>query len=199
MNAPVSAIVLAGGESRRMGTDKRSVTVNGRPLIALAIDLAAAMSDDVIVSCRQGFDPELDADQGRSVRLVFDRREGGPLAGLETSLEAARHDLAVVVPVDMPGLTVAELSALVEAVQARPDAPGAVFAFDSVLDPFPGVYRRSILSTVAARLDEGELRVRGLLAALEVVGVPAGVNARDGRAFLNVNTQADLARAEMEP
>ena len=199
MNAPISAIVLAGGESRRMGTDKRSVTVNGRPLIALAIDLAAAMSNDVIVSCRQGFAPEIDADQGRSVRLVFDRREGGPLAGLETSLEAARHDLAVVVPVDMPGLTVAELTALVEAVQAFPDTLGAVFEFDSVLDPFPGVYRRSVQPTITARLDAGELRVRGLLAALEIVGVPADVNARDGRAFLNVNTQADLARAEMEP
>jgi molybdenum cofactor guanylyltransferase len=196
MTTAISAIVLAGGESRRMGSDKRSATVNGRPLIALAIDLAAAVSDDVIVSCRQGFAPELDEDRRDSVRLVFDRREGGPLAGLEASLEAARHDLAVVVPVDMPGLTVAELQTLIEAIDARPDALGAVFEFGSGLDPFPGVYRRSILPNVTARVDAGELRVRALLAALELVGVPAGANARDRRAFLNVNTPADLARAE---
>jgi molybdopterin-guanine dinucleotide biosynthesis protein A len=196
MTTAISAIVLAGGESRRMGSDKRSATVKGRPLIALAIDLAAAVSDDVVVSCRHGFAPELDEDRRDPVRLVFDRREGGPLAGLEAALEAARHDLAVVVPVDMPGLTVAELGTLIEAIDAHPDALGAVFEFDSGLDPFPGVYRRSILPTVTARVDAGELRVRALLAALEIVCVPAGVNARERRAFLNVNTPADLARAE---
>jgi molybdopterin-guanine dinucleotide biosynthesis protein A len=129
---------------------------------------------------------------------VFDQRDGGPLAGLESALAAARHDLVLVVPVDMPRLTAATLTALVEAAKARPEAHGAVFAIDSDLDPFPGAYRRSILPTVAEHLDGGHLRMRDLLRDLDVAAVAAHLDLQSGRAFLNVNAPADLDRAERE-
>jgi molybdopterin-guanine dinucleotide biosynthesis protein A len=198
MNAPVSGIILAGGGSRRMGADKRSLALNGKPLLAIAIELVAAVSDDVIVSCQHESPPDKDVCVERLVKLAFDLRAGGPLAGLEAALPAAQHDLVLVIPVDMPGLTVATLTALVDAARARPEAHGAAFEIASVLDPFPGAYRRSILPIVSGHLDAGHFRVRDLLRDLDVESVVARPDVYDWRHFLNVNTPADLARAENE-
>ena len=100
MGPAISGIVVAGGDSRRMGRDKRAAALGDRPLLQIAIDLVASISDDVVVSCRRGNRPDTLLLAGRSVELAFDLRDGGPLAGLEAALAAARHEMVVVVPVD---------------------------------------------------------------------------------------------------
>jgi molybdenum cofactor guanylyltransferase len=198
MDAAISGIVLAGGDSRRMGHDKRAAALGDRPLLQIAVDLVASVSDDVVVSCRRGNRPDMVILTGRSVELAFDERDGGPLAGMEAALAAARHELVVVVPVDMPGLTAPMLITLVEAAQGRPTAQGAVFVVESALLPFPGAYRRSILPIVSAQLDASALRVHDLLGRLDLVRVPPLLGMDVGRSFLNVNVPADLARANDE-
>jgi len=194
----ISGIVLAGGASRRLGRDKRTVAVHGRPMLVLALDLVADVADDLIVSCRRDDPPEPALLEGRSVRIVFDERGGGPLAGVETALAAAKHDLAVVVPVDMPGLTPMLLTALVEAALAQPEAQGAVFVTSSGPAAFPGAYRRSILPRVVKQLDAGAFRVHEMIRGLNLVTVspPSGVEVGES-AFLNVNTQTDLDQAKL--
>jgi molybdopterin-guanine dinucleotide biosynthesis protein A len=165
-------------------------------MLALAIDLLAGVADDLIVSCRRDDPPEPALLEGHLVRIVFDDRGGGPLAGIETGLAAAKHDLAVVVPVDMPGLTPILLAALVEAALAQPEAHGAVFATSSGPAAFPGAYRRSILPEVVKQLDAGAFRVHEMLRGLNLVSVPAPSDAEVGEStFLNVNTQTDLDTA----
>jgi molybdenum cofactor guanylyltransferase len=198
MDSVISGIVLAGGDSRRMGRDKRTAVLGDRALLEIAVELVATVSDDVVVSCRRGNPPDMSSLAGRSVELAFDERDGGPLAGLEAALAAARHELVMVVPVDMPGLSVPMLTALVEAAQGQPTTDGAVFVIESVLLPFPGAYRRSILPIVSTQLDAGALRVRDLLSRLHLLRVPAPLEVDVRRSFLNVNTPADLACANDE-
>lgn len=194
----VSGIVLAGGASRRLGRDKRIVAVHGRPMLVLALDLVAGVADDLIVSCRRDDPPEPALLEGRSVRIVFDERDGGPLAGVEIALAAAKHDLAVVVPVDMPGLTPMLLTALVEAALAQPEAQGAVFVTSSGPAAFPGAYRRSILLRVVKQLDAGAFRMHEMLRGLNLVLVSPPSGAEVGESvFLNVNTQTDLDQAKL--
>jgi molybdopterin-guanine dinucleotide biosynthesis protein A len=198
MGAAISGIVLAGGDSRRMGRDKRTVALGDRPLLEIAIDLVASVSDDVVVSCRRRNCPDIASYTGRAVELAFDERDGGPLAGMEAALSAARHELVVVVPVDMPGLTAPMLTTLVQAAEDRPAAQGAVFLIESALQPFPGAYRRSISPIVSAQLDAGALRVHDLLSKLDVVCVLPPLGMDVSRSFLNVNTAEDLERANDE-
>ncbi len=198
MGAAISGIVLAGGDSRRMGRDKRTAAVGDRALLEIAVELIASVSDDVVVSCRRGNRLDMASLTRRSLELVFDERDGGPLAGLEASLAAARHELVVVLPVDMPGLTAPILTALVEVAQGRPTAQGAVFVVESALQPFPGAYRRSIIPIVSAQLDAGALRVHDLLSKLDLVSVPPPLGMDVPRSFLNVNTAEDLERANDE-
>jgi molybdenum cofactor guanylyltransferase len=192
----VSGIVLAGGRSRRMGCDKGRLQVRGSPMLAIALDLAASIADELILSCRPGDLPEQDLWLGRSVRVVCDQREGGPLAGLEAALAAAGHELAIVLPIDMPELTTGMLSTLVYAGLAHPDAQAAVFVTERGLTPMPALFRRSILPVLSEQLDAGALRVGDLLARLDRVAVALDPITSPERAFLNVNTAADLARAE---
>ncbi len=179
-----------------MGQDKRCLIVNGVPMLSVALGLAASVADDLIISCRRDDVPAPELYAGQSVRLVFDRREGGPLAGLEAALPAVRHDLTVVLPIDMPGLTRATLSALVTAALAQPDAQAAVFADQKGWTPFPCLYRRSVLPILSAQLDAGALRVGDLLARLDLALVAPDPITSPEKAFLNVNTAADLARSE---
>jgi molybdopterin-guanine dinucleotide biosynthesis protein A len=166
-------------------------------MLVLALDLVAGVADDLIVSCRRDDPPEPSLLEGRLVRIVFDERGVGPLAGVETALAAATHDLAVVVPVDMPGLTPVLLTVLVEAALAQPDAQGAVFVTSSGPAAFPGAYRRSILPQVVKQLDAGAFRMHEMLRGLNLVSVPPPSGAEvDESAFLNVNTQADLDQAK---
>jgi molybdenum cofactor guanylyltransferase len=198
MNESVSGVILAGGESRRMGRDKRGVGVGGRPLLQIAVDLVSAVADEVLISCRRDNQPDPSLLEGRSVRLIFDARGAGPLAGLEAALMACRHELAIVTPVDMPALTVHVLSSLLDAAQAQPKTHGAVFVIESALVPFPGAYRRSILPVVSAQLDAGAFRVHDTLNRLDLVGLPAPLDRDARRFFMNVNTPADLERVTDE-
>ncbi len=177
-----------------MGSDKRGLIVNGKPMLSIALDLAASIADEVIIGCRADDPPDPGLYGGRSVRLAFDLREGGPLAGLEGALTAASHDLALVLPIDMPELTAVMLSALVIEGQAHPNAQATVFATRRGVSPFPALYRRSILPALSSQLDAGALRVGDLLARLGLAVVPCDPIASPEQAFLNVNTLADLDR-----
>jgi molybdopterin-guanine dinucleotide biosynthesis protein A len=195
---PVSAIVLAGGAGRRMGGDKRGLTVGGQPMLAAAVELAATVAEDVIVSCRREAPPEPGLTAGVPVRLVFDARPGGPLAGLEACLATAAHDLSIVLPVDMPGLDLAMLEALADAAAERPDADGAVFPGPSGLTQFPAALRRGTLPLISRCLDTGMLRVGEMLAGLDLAVVSPERTAEvvGPWSFVNVNSPGDLEPAE---
>ena len=111
-------------------------------------------------------------DDGSEVRA--------PLAGLVAGLRAASNEIAVVLPVDTPLVTV-EL--LLELAGACTDA--AV----TQTGPLPGAYARRVLPVLEARLARAELELRGALAAIDVAVVES-----DPAILVNVNTQGDLDR-----
>lgn len=130
MSPPASAVILAGGGSRRLGRDKALVEIGGRPLLARVLDAAAPSAVELLVITADreaharaleghGWRPETpardpgDADPDRSafrrdgarLRLLADRRPGrGPLAGLEAGLAEARSDACLVLACDLPFL-----------------------------------------------------------------------------------------------
>ncbi len=193
-------IVLAGGASRRMGTDKRLVDIDGVPMLQRVLDRVAGASRVVIVIDPSRPLPDaLVRGDGRTV--VPDLRpDAGPLAGLEAGLAALASDpAALVVGADMPWIEPAVLGLVAERLTAQPDADLACLAFDGRRQPFPIACRPVLLLRRVTRLlDTGERRLRRLLDAAPVVAIdevtwrrldPAGGSVRD------VDTPADLARA----
>src|SRR5689334_8147321 len=89
----LSAVILAGGESRRMGKDKAWLEVGGQPLLARALStVRRAGIKEIFISGRSGTDYSV-----LRCPVLFDREPGcGPLSGIERALEVASAPLVLV-------------------------------------------------------------------------------------------------------
>jgi len=175
------AVVLAGGRATRLdGVDKASVELDGRTLLARALDAVVDAAEVVVVG-----EP---VPTQRPVTFTRESpRYGGPVAALLTGVDALLHPApsVVVLAVDMPHLTPATVLRLRRAAVGQDGA--------ALLDPDGRRQLAMVLSTEAlhrVRPDhEGQhdLALHRLLAGLDLVGVPA-----DGREHRDVDTWGDL-------
>ncbi len=189
MLATISAALLTGGASSRMGRDKAHLEIDGLPVASRISRLLAVLFEDVLIV---GGDPPATA----CGRRVADPE--GPqcaLRGVASALAAASCERVLVVATDLPLLTADVLLALV----AWPEADAVVPRTASGLHPLCALYRREpVLAVARARLADGRLPLRGLLDAIDTATLEEVDLARvdpDGTALMNVNTPEDLARA----
>jgi FdhD protein len=192
----VSGAVLAGGRSRRMGTDKRALPVEGRPLLARAVAALQEAVGDVRVVAAAGDGPGL-ATLVPGVRTVTDLQpDQGPLGGLATALATAETDVVVVVPGDHPALAAPVLRALEAALLADPELQAALLHTDRGPQPLLGAYRREAAAVVQDLLAHGERRAHVLADHLTAVTLPeARWRALDpaGSTAIDLDTPGDLA------
>lgn len=180
--AEASAVILAGGASSRMGRDKSLVLVDGKPLIQKVREQLSLRFDDVLISTNDG---------GKyaflGARCVPDLQPGnGPLMGIRTALEAARHDRVFVTACDIPVVdddTVERMLVLAE-------------DFDCVVprtrvghEPLFAVYRRSAIPAMCDVLASGERRIRAVFPRVRTHVFDLG----PAEWYRNLNTSEDLA------
>jgi molybdopterin-guanine dinucleotide biosynthesis protein A len=188
--ANLTGAVLTGGSGTRLGRDKSRAEIAG---IATATRLAAMLARICEEVLLVGGDPPPDAP-GRRVPDP----PGTPCAlrGVVGALAAARGERVLVVATDLPLLPPALLLGLCawpEADAVAPRAPGGRHALCALFA------RERALAVASRRLAAGELALHGLLAELGSAWLEGAELARldpDGAALCNVNTPADLARAE---
>src|SRR5947199_5422668 len=137
----LSTVLLAGGESRRMGRDKATIEFEGRPLWERQLEILRALRPETIfVSARQSpcwlpADTEL---------ILDDPPSRGPLSGLRKALAAMRTTHLVVLAVDMPFITAEQLRVLcglagqgcgvTPMIGERAEPLAAVYSRESALD-----------------------------------------------------------------
>jgi len=184
MVTELPAYILAGGESRRFGSDKARALLFGEPLILqVAQTLARRVRSITVVAER---DDEY-ADLG--LRTIGDREPGhGPVGGLARALADLDGDgWLLLVSCDLVGLEAAWLDAL---WQARVDGAEVVAFRGERWQPFPALYHRSLLTRARERLARGPRSLWRLIAASEVVELPIPPG---WSAVVQVNTPDDLA------
>jgi molybdopterin-guanine dinucleotide biosynthesis protein A len=194
----ISAAVLAGGASRRMGTDKALLEVAGRPLLARVIEVLRGLGDDVFVVG--------DRAQYRrfGARVVPDAYPGaGALGGIATALRHAQYDVTVVVACDMPFLSVEVLQAM--ALEPRDydvlvpvkEGERSTRGGDRTFETLHAIYSRACLPVIEQCIQRGDLKVTDLFSHVRVrVLSNDWVRAidPDGRSTVNVNDPAELQR-----
>ena len=178
-----------------MGKPKASLMFKGRPLLHRVIDdLRPEVSEVVVVVAA---DQHL-VSPSPDVRIVTDHEPAhGPLMGLYCGLTASRTDLILAVACDMPYVSGPLLSAMAELATGH-DAVMPLFNDRPQL--LHAVYRKSCVATMERLLAQGTHRLGALAEAVNTRYVSAEEWAPfdpDGRAFLNLNTPEELARAEM--
>lgn len=197
----VTGIVLAGGRSRRFGSDKLAATVDGLPLVERAAAALSLVADEVVVVLPPEGGPRLPP----GIRVVRDAEaHGGPLVGLIAGLAAARAPVALVAGGDMPWLAPAVLAALVGRLATAPSTSGAVGLGSSDpagegLEGFPLALRVGPALALGRELvDGGERRLRRLVAGLAPVALPEGewrALDPDARTVVDVDVPGDLPDA----
>lgn len=188
----VSGILLAGGRGVRFRGDKRTARVGGVPLLAWTAALQGSVADDVVVVTRD----EAGA-RGRWHYVRDEIPERGPMGGVLTGLRIVRHERALVLPVDMPLLTVDFLTYLRDAgVESDITVPQW-----ERLEPLVGVYSRKCIEPLEASLQRGEDSLGDFVrsTALTVRYISEEEVRRFGdprRIFFNINVPEDVETAE---
>jgi molybdopterin-guanine dinucleotide biosynthesis protein A len=183
-----SLLVLAGGDSRRMGRPKAWLEVGDTTLLRYVVERLAPAFSEVMVSFAE---PE-QLQEPVPYRIVFDRkRSTGPLAGLEAGLAAARNEVMFAVACDMPYVTqeVAQI-----AVAAAGGCDAAIPRLDGRPEPVCGAYRRTALPFITGALDLGRLKTGDITGELDVTWLEG----LDPGAFRSLNTPQDLERFHVE-
>ena len=184
----MTAAILAGGESRRMGTDKAALLFGGVPLLERAARTAQAAGLPVLVAGR-GRPPDW---QTPAVDFAPDAVPGcGPLGGLETVLRRAGTPV-LALACDMPLLTPGALLWLRDLAAATSDLHGLAVTREGRWEPLFSVYAPACLPLIESRLADGRRSLHGLIEAgqFNTVESPDWVAAQ----LVNVNTPEDLAR-----
>ena len=187
----VTAFILAGGKSTRMGTDKALVALDGRTLLARALDLARLVAPDVrIVGDSAKF-----ATFAPVVEDVF--RDCGPLGGIHAALRASSTELNLILAVDVPFVSLAFSQYLIRralnssAVATVPRAGGG-------WQPLCAVYRREFADAAEGALRAERCKIDALFDTVRVQAIEEVELAEAGfspRIFRNLNTKEELEAA----
>ena len=180
-------VLLAGGGSRRMGVDKRLLTLEGRTLLRRGCEFLQASFPTVAVSV--GVGQELDTGDLRGVELLPDAFPGAsPLAGLASALQRFGQPVfALAVDIAFPNQTAAA-----ELTGAFRDVDVALPIVDDKLEPLFAVYGPACLAPMRRLLERDRQRIVEFFPDVRVVTVPFP----SARPFFNLNTREDYAQAQ---
>ena len=187
----MTGVILAGGLGRRMGgVDKGLQLLNGRPMAARVLARLAPQVDEVLINANQN----LQRYALLGCRVVPDQIGGyaGPLAGLQSALSEARHDLVATVPCDSPFLP-EDLVARLAASLSDESVDLAVAKTGNQPHPVFCLSRRRVLPHLRAFLQSGGRKIDAWYSTLKVVEVTFDDEAA---AFSNINTAEELHSAE---
>lgn len=186
---PLTAFILAGGKSTRMGADKAFIDYDGCTLVDRALDLARLITSGVcIVGSREKFAPFASV-----VEDIF--RDCGPLGGIHAALRASPTELNLMLAVDTPFVPVPFLQYLIRCAQSAPDATVIVPRTHAGWQPLCAIYRPGFADAAEAALRAGRNRIDRLFGQvraraleqeeLEAAGFSANI-------FRNLNTPEEL-------
>ena len=193
MSLDTAGVVLAGGQSTRMGVDKALAPLAGRPLIAHVAARFAPQVDALFVNAN-GDAARFDGFGLAVVADAAERPGAGPLAGIAAALNYAQWlgaEWLATAPCDAPFLPLDLVARLAAAIEAS-GAPLAVAASVRGLEPMFALWSTALAREVGSALAKGEGGPRGLMARLDAAQAPFN----DADAFANLNTPEDFAAAE---
>ena len=191
--APVTGVVLAGGQGRRMGNvDKGLQMLGGRPLVNWVLNRFVPQVGEVLINANRN----RDAYAAFGHRVIEDRIGGffGPLAGMHAGLSEAAHELVAFVPCDTPLLPQDLVARLIDPMRnERVDL--SVAKTGTQPHPVICLMRKRLLPHLTAYLDGGGRKVDGWYSTLNVTEVAFD---DEPHAFRNINTPEELRATNID-
>lgn len=186
-------VILAGGQSSRMGTNKAMIELEGEVLIQRLARRFTRWFEQVVIVTNS---PELYSFLG--LPMVGDRIHGlGPLSGLEAGLAASRFEHAFFCAVDMPFVHEGLIRHMLNLASGH---DVVVPLLDGEYEPMHAVYGKGCLPPISRNLDNRRLKLIGFYDEVRRLELPESEIRRFGepeRLFFNCNTPEDLERARL--
>jgi molybdopterin-guanine dinucleotide biosynthesis protein A len=187
----VTAFVLAGGKSSRMGSDKAFVQLAGETLLTKALKVARAVTEEVRIVGDAGKFSAF----GRVVEDVY--RDQGPMGGIHAALTTSSRDLNLILAVDLPFVEASFLQYLL----SRARESGAMVTLPRAaqhLQPLCAIYQRAFAVVAEESLRNGRNKIDSLFGMVRTCVIDEDELTRGGFSsaiFRNLNTPDDLEKA----
>ncbi|WP_164545415.1 molybdenum cofactor guanylyltransferase [Paenibacillus albus] len=190
----IHGVILAGGQSSRMGTDKALLPVGDKVLLRIIAEqmLSAGISGKIIISAgdgqrEEGYRHALSRVQGTFEFVCDTYVDCGPLAGLHAALSIIpAQAYGFVMACDMPVLSESLLTRMITSASAVEDGRRPAVVRTTVNQPFHALYNAVVVPQLQQLLEQRDLRVMSFLKeldALQLEPTPA-----EAEAFINLNT-----------
>lgn len=196
-----SAIILAGGFSKRFGRDKGLVKLKGKSLVMYLLEKVAKVVDEkvIVVGSKAQRDVFLPLFE-HAADVIVDKYDGnGPLVGALTGFENVQSEYSILLPCDTPFLSSEIATLLLDCCIGRsaviPRWP------NGWIEPLQAAYetKSAIIATKKA-LEQGKMDVRSMIDYLRGIRYISTLTLQkldpELLTFLNINTLADLRKAE---
>ena len=186
-----AALILAGGEGRRMGGNKPFREVGGKTLLARVIEVAQAQCDYVMISSNE--DADVFATYGLPVVADKPQAGQGPLGGILGGTDALPDDTdwLVTFPVDCPIVPVDMVARLLNAAQIA--NVNAAFSCHADRDHYlSSIWHRDAANVIGEKLADDDRRVGSALREMDAASVTFLAQDSEIAPFTNVNSPEDL-------
>ncbi len=187
MAEPLTGIILAGGESSRMGVDKGLIPYRGKPFVQHIIEALQPWVGEIIIASGRS---EYDRFQLRRVSDLIE--DAGPLAGIYTGLFYTKTRGNLILSCDIPLINASVLAQLV----AHRAEPFQVIQMQHQNETMPliALYKKGCMRTCLKLIESGERRVRVWVDQLRSKAISA--SDATARYMVNINTPSELKKIE---
>jgi molybdopterin-guanine dinucleotide biosynthesis protein A len=187
----VTGIILAGGKSSRMGTDKGLQELCGRPLISYSIQVLSEICSTIIISTSS------DAYQSFGYKTVADEIPGiGPMGGIYSALKQSKTEKNLVLSCDLPFVSRELLTYILENSEGFQVA--VPWQGNQHYEPLCGFYNLSVLDQMTTFIQKRNYKLPDLFeeTSINKLIINTKLNFYEDKLFLNINSKHDLALAE---
>ena len=183
----ITGIILAGGKSSRMGSDKALLKINNTTFIEKIIVVMQPYVDEIII-----ISDNINHDRFNTRREEDFVKDAGPLAGLLTGLNHAKHENVLALSCDIPLISEIVIETLIN--QADDDYEVNQIESDGKTMPLIAIYKKSCYQSIFRFLQNDERRLRVAVNSFKVKTIK--LNLKDKNLVENINTKQQLEALE---
>lgn len=185
----ITGIVLAGGKSSRMGTDKSMMILDGIPMIQHAVNTLKTVCNSVVISSNNFI-----YDFTGCETWPDELPDGAPIIGIYSCLKRSETDINIILSCDMPLISTGMLEYLLEN-SANHDITVPVHG-DHFIEPLCGIYRKSSIEILKEFVGKGNFRLNECILAgsHQLLQADSNVSCYFPGLFSNINSPEDFKK-----
>ena len=197
-----SCIILCGGQSRRMGRDKGSLSIQGKPMIKHILSTLNHEIDEAIIvlndkerikKYREFINPN---EYSYTITFCEDKiKNKGPMPGIMTGLGKITSDFALILPCDSPYVSCKYIKTIFNELDENYQA---IVPFHDINDklktsePLHSIYNKNIVAEIEKLVNEDVLHIKGLIEKIDAKFVLIDNKKIEKKEFRNLNRPEDI-------